>query len=112
MKKNILLSLILLMGVVSALSFSNVAGVKEQPVRLAENHVAMELSAFDKEGKKIVLDYSEHYGLTMTQELLAGALIEQKFWDMNSVEAVEYVAGQKTIADDKVIELEGIISKF
>ena len=113
MKKLIVLvCLILGMGIVAALDFSNVAGVKEQPVKLAENHVAIEQSAFDKDGKKIVLGYSEHYGYRNAMRKWADANDLETFWDMNSVEAVAYAAGEKAKATADKVKYQAILNTF
>ena len=114
MKKLITTSIIsiLLIGVSVALNLSNVAGVIETPVKLGGNHVAIEQSAFDKNGKKIVLGYSEHYGHDGAMELWTDANRSETFWDMNDVEAVAYVAGEKTKATADKVKYQAILDKF
>ena len=119
MKKLIVISLILAMPIlvpmtiVAALDLSYTADMETEPVKLTENHVAIAIYGWDKDGKRTLRGYEkEHYGLDKAQELLTNAYLEQDFWDMNSVEAIAYAAGEKTKADADVAKYENIISKF
>ena len=114
MKKLITTSIIsiLLIGVSVALNLSNVAGVIETPVKLGGNHVAIEQSAFDKDGKKIVLGYTEHYGYDGAMELWTDANDRETFWDMNSVEAVDHAAGEKAKATADKTWYQTILDEF
>ena len=112
MKKLIIVIIILLAGLSLALSLSNVTGVIETPVKLAENHVAIEQSAFDKDGKKIILGYSDHYGLSIAMAKWTDANDRETFWDMNSIEAVNYVAGEKAKATADKVWYQAILDEF
>ncbi len=114
MKKLITTSIIsvLLAGLSLALSLSNVTGVIEVPVKLAENHVAIEQSAFNKDGVKIVLGYSDDYGLSTAMAKWTDANDRETFWDMNSVEAVAYAAGKKAEATADKVWYQAILDKF
>ena len=111
MKKTII-TICLIATAVFALDLSNVAGVVERPVKLAENHVAIGQYAYDKNGKEILLYYSKHYDLTTAQVLLTAAQADYIFFDMNDVEAIAYVAGKKVAAAIEMAKYQAIVDKF
>ena len=110
--KRMIITICLTATTALALSLSNVVGVVETPVKIAENHVAIEQSAYDKNGKKIILGYKKHYGISEAQAKLTAAQAEYAFYDMNDVEAIAYVAGKKKDALASVAQWQVIVDKF
>lgn len=111
--KKLIIGCILVLGVmVYALDFSNIKGVETENVKISSNHVAEVFFAYDKAGKKINIGYGKHYGFEMAQNLWRDANSLHTFWDMNSVEAVDYAAEQKAAAAADMVKYQEILDKF
>ena len=104
MKKLILALFVLAMGVVIALDLSNKG--QYRLLKEAENHVKIQRTITDPNGVLTVI-WERSLGLQLATRKLTSAQVEVKFYDMNDVEAITYVAGQKK----KAAEILGISRK-
>ena len=115
MKKVIFSSVVavLLAGVAVALSLSQNMWVEREPVKIAENHVAIGIYGYDRDGKRQLFLYEdEHYGHDGAMEKWTDANDLESFWDMNSVEAVAYVGGEKAKATADKVKYQAILNTF
>ena len=103
---------ILLAGIAYAVSLSNVAWLEKKPVKIADNHVAIGIYGYDKNGKRQLLDYEDvHYGYDKAMAKWADANDRLTNWsDPNWVTA--HVIEQITNANDDVTKYQAILDKF
>ncbi len=102
---------ILLAGVAVALSLSNTADMETEPVKIGENHVAIAVYGWDKDGKRKLRGYSELYGLDNATAKWTEANIRLTNWsDPNWVKA--HVTEQIADANDDVTWYQEIIDTF
>ncbi len=115
MKKLIITSIIsiLLAGVAVALTLSQNMWFEKVPIKIAENNVAIGIYGYNRDGKRQLFDYEdEHYGRDKAMALWTDADSRETFWDMNDVEAIAYVAGEKMKATADKEWFQKILDEF
>ncbi len=116
MKKALLIWLVVFFVAVGTVCFaaitsSKALGIEEEPVKIGADKVGLAQYAYQKDGKRKFMWYSEQHSQSGATTKLVKAQADLAFWsDPNTVAA--HVVQQIADANDRVVKYQGIVNLF